>query len=122
MRNSVARLGTRYPLFFGSDPLDALTPGPGVLAPAQIRADGFDVLLGRMAELPRCVACRVTVQVGQSVVFRADGRIQHAECLPVICPVCDREVRPQTPIRRDGEQILHANCWIRRFRSIARAD
>src|SRR2546427_12352163 len=87
MRNSVARLGTRYPLFFGSDPLDALTPGPGVLAPGTIRADGFDVLLGRMAELPRCVACRVTVQVGQSVVFRADGRIQHAECLPVICPV-----------------------------------
>ena len=57
-------------------------------------------------ELPRCAACRVTVQVGQNVVFRADGRIQHAECPPVICPVCDREIRPPTPIRRDGDQIV----------------
>jgi len=69
------------------------------------------------AELPRCVRCRVEVQVGLSVVFRPDGRVEHAACPEVLCSVCGRTIAPGTPIRRDGEQMLHANCWVKRFRA-----
>jgi len=68
-------------------------------------------------ELPRCVRCRVAVEVGLSVVFRPDGRVEHATCPEVFCPVCGRTIAPGTPIRREGEQILHANCWVKRFRA-----
>lgn len=68
-------------------------------------------------ELPRCVVCRVTVMVEQQIIFRPDGRVQHCECPPVTCPVCARGIRPHGPIRRDGEQILHGNCWPKRFRA-----
>ena len=74
-----------------------------------------------MNELPRCAVCRVTIEVGQPVVFRQDGRVQHTECPRVICPVCTRDVRPHDPIRRDGDHVLHGNCWTRRFRAAARA-
>jgi len=68
------------------------------------------------ADLPRCAACRVSIQPGQNVVFRADGRVQHVDCPKVLCPVCSRNVLPGEPIRRDGEHLLHANCWMRRLR------
>jgi hypothetical protein len=68
------------------------------------------------AELPRCVICRVTIQAGISVTFRTDGRVQHVTCPPVICPVCSSEISPETPIRRDGDALLHGNCWVRRAR------
>ena len=67
-------------------------------------------------DLPRCAVCRVTIQIGQSVVFREDGRVNHSVCLPVICPVCDHSIAPHEPIRRDGEQMMHGNCWVRRYR------
>ena len=37
-----------------------------------------------------------------------DGRVAHltADDCAVICPVCDREIRPPPPIRRDGDQIV----------------
>jgi hypothetical protein len=70
-----------------------------------------------MTELRRCAICRVPVEVGQAVVFRQDGRVQHSECPPVTCFVCSGEIRPHEPIRRDGEQLLHGNCWIKRFRA-----
>jgi hypothetical protein len=69
------------------------------------------------ADLPRCATCRVNIQAGQNVVFRIDGRVQHVECPQVLCPVCLRDVRPGDPIRRDGENLVHANCWMRRQRS-----
>ena len=69
------------------------------------------------AELPICALCRTRVQSGQNVVFRPDGRVHHAECPKVTCPVCTGDVAPGQPIRRDGEQIIHANCWMRRFRT-----
>jgi hypothetical protein len=71
-------------------------------------------------ELPTCALCRLRVQPGQNVVFRPDGRVHHAECPKVICPVCAGEIPPGQPIRRDGEQLLHANCWIKRFRMTTR--
>jgi hypothetical protein len=74
------------------------------------------------AELPRCAVCRVTIQVGQNVVFREDGRVNHVECPPVFCPECGRAISPRDPIRREGEQMLHGNCWVKRFRSTARAN
>jgi len=74
------------------------------------------------AELPRCAVCRVTIQAGQNVVFREDGRVNHVECPPVVCPVCSRTISPHDPIRREGEQMLHGNCWVKRFRSTAHAD
>lgn len=70
-------------------------------------------------ELPRCVVCRVTVMVEQQIIFRPDGRVQHCECPQVICPVCSRDVRPHDAIRRDGQQILHGNCWLKRSRAEA---
>ena len=69
------------------------------------------------AELPTCAVCRTRVQVGQNVLFRPDGRVHHAECPKVTCPVCTGLVAPGQPIRRDGEQIIHANCWMRRLRT-----
>jgi len=69
-----------------------------------------------MIELPRCAMCRVTIEPGQTVQFRSDGRTVHAECPKVVCPVCAGVVLPSTPIRRDGEAILHSNCWMRRHR------
>jgi len=70
-------------------------------------------------EFPRCARCRVTLQPGENVLFRDDGRVQHTDCPDVACPVCGRSILPGTPIRRDGEQMLHANCWMRRFRTAA---
>jgi len=68
------------------------------------------------AELPRCATCRVSIQPGQNVAFRTDGRVQHVDCPEVLCPVCARAVLPGEPIRRDDESLLHANCWMRRLR------
>jgi hypothetical protein len=72
------------------------------------------------AELPNCALCRVRVQPGQNVVFRADGRVNHAECPTVICAVCEGAVTPGQPIRREGEQLVHSHCWIRRLRATTR--
>ena len=47
--------------------------------------------------------------------------MSHAECPPVICSVCSRSIRPDEPIRRDGEQLVHGNCWVRRYRTQRRA-
>jgi hypothetical protein len=72
-------------------------------------------------EFPRCAVCRVHVQAGQNVVFRPDGRVSHVACPPVICSVCSRSIRPDEPIRRDGEGLVHGNCWVRRYRTERRA-
>jgi hypothetical protein len=58
----------------------------------------------------------VHIEVGQNVVFRADGRVHHAECPPVQCVVCARSIRPDEPIRRDGDGLVHSSCWVRRYR------
>jgi hypothetical protein len=73
-------------------------------------------------ELPRCAACRTSITVGDEVVFRQDGRVQHTSCPKVVCPICSREVVPGTPIRRDGEALLHPACWSRRYRSEIRGS
>jgi len=72
------------------------------------------------AELPTCAVCRTRIQPGQNVVFRPDGRVHHAECPKVICPVCNGVVAPGQPIRRDGENLVHGNCWVRQFRATKR--
>jgi hypothetical protein len=69
--------------------------------------------------LPCCAQCRLMLQLGESVVFRRDGRVEHVACPEVICPLCHRAIVPGRPIRRDGEQILHPNCWLKRYRSRA---
>ena len=69
------------------------------------------------SQLPNCAVCRVRVQAGENVLFRPDGRVHHTECPKVICSICGGEVSPGQPIRRDGEQIVHGNCWIRRLRA-----
>ena len=33
-----------------------------------------------------------------------------------MCSVCSRSIRPDEPIRRDGESLVHGNCWVRRYR------
>jgi hypothetical protein len=66
------------------------------------------------AELPRCAGCRVTIEPGQNVLFRTDGRVQHVACPEIACPVCSCPIVPTDPIRRDGDQLLHGNCWMRR--------
>lgn len=68
-------------------------------------------------QLPTCARCRVRVQVGQDVTFSIDGRVEHLQCPEVICPPCSRVIEPGQRIRRDGEQILHGDCWMRRFPS-----
>jgi hypothetical protein len=71
-----------------------------------------------MADFPRCATCRVTVEAGQNVVFRLDGRVAHVECPEVMCPVCTRQILPGDPIRRTGEELLHGNCWVKRHRAM----
>jgi hypothetical protein len=66
-----------------------------------------------MADFPRCASCRVSIEPGQNVVFRPDGRVQHAACPEVVCPACARPIKPQEPIRRDGDGLVHSNCWLR---------
>ena len=68
-------------------------------------------------DLPHCATCRTRVKIGENVIFREDGRVQHTECPEVLCPVCNRMILPHEPIRRDGELILHGNCWVKRYRS-----
>ena len=68
---------------------------------------------------PRCVLCRVTIEPGANVVFQPDGRVHHVECPKVVCAHCSGEIRPGTPIRRDEGVLLHANCWMRRYRAAA---
>jgi hypothetical protein len=75
---------------------------------------------GVAAELPRCAICRVTVKPGENVIFRGDGRVHHAVCPEVVCPVCTRAIKPNDPIRRDGDLLVHGNCWLRRMRSMPR--
>src|SRR5882672_3548648 len=72
-----------------------------------------------MAEFPRCAMCRVEIEPGQNVVFRTDGRVAHVDCPEVICPVCVRLIFPGDPIRRNGEEMLHGNCWVKRHRAMA---
>ena len=72
-----------------------------------------------MAELPRCASCRVTIEPGENVTFRTDGRVSHVECPEVTCPVCTRKILPGDPIRRNGEEMLHGNCWVKRQRAMA---
>jgi hypothetical protein len=72
-------------------------------------------------EFPRCANCRISVAVGENVVFRRDGRVEHARCPPVTCPVCSSEILPRTPIRRDGGDLLHPACWARRYRAASRS-
>ncbi len=72
-----------------------------------------------MAELPRCASCRVTIEPGENVMFRTDGRVSHVECREVVCPVCARNIRPGEPIRRNGDEMLHGNCWVKRQRAMA---
>ena len=71
-----------------------------------------------MAEFPRCAMCRVTIEPGQNVVFRSDGRVAHVDCPEVVCPVCTRKISPGDPIRRNGEEMLHGNCWVKRHRAV----
>jgi len=71
-------------------------------------------------EFPRCAVCRITVIAGQQLVFRTDGRVEHAQCPPVTCPVCERDIRPHEPIRREGEHVVHGNCWARRAAALPR--
>jgi len=66
-----------------------------------------------MADFPRCASCRVSIEPGQNVVFRPDGRVQHDVCAEVICPACARPIKPHEPIRRDGDGLVHSNCWLR---------
>jgi len=66
-----------------------------------------------MIDLPRCAVCRARIEVGENVIFRRDGRVQHIECPKIVCPVCEVPILPAQPIRRDGERQLHANCWMR---------
>jgi hypothetical protein len=72
-----------------------------------------------MAEFPRCAMCRVGVKPGQRVMFRSDGRVAHVDCPEVTCPVCTRQIFPGDPIRRNGEEMLHGNCWLKRQRAMA---
>ena len=72
-----------------------------------------------MAELPRCASCRVTIEPGENVMFRTDGRVAHVECREVVCPVCARKILAGDPIRRNGEEMLHGNCWVKRQRAMA---
>ena len=72
-----------------------------------------------MAEFPRCATCRVSIEPGQNVVFRSDGRVTHVDCPEVVCPVCTRRIFPGDPIRRNGEEMLHGNCWVKRYRVMA---
>lgn len=71
-----------------------------------------------MAEFPRCARCRVTIEPGQNVVFRSDGRVAHVDCPEVVCSVCTRKISPGDPIRRNGEEMLHGNCWVKRRRAV----
>jgi len=75
-----------------------------------------------MTELPRCFECRVKIRAGQSVMFREDGRVRHLECPEVICPVCLGDIHPHEPIRRDGDELLHGNCWMKRARTLANSE
>ena len=61
--------------------------------------------------------CRVHVRVGQSIVFRDDGRVNHVACPAVLCAVCSGSIRPDEPIRRDGDGLVHSHCWVRRYRT-----
>ena len=70
-----------------------------------------------MPDLPYCVLCRVRIQPGMNIVFRVDGRLHHVECPPVTCAECGRPIAPETPIRRDGDHLLHDICWVRGYRA-----
>ena len=72
-----------------------------------------------MAEFPRCAVCRVGIEPGENVTFRTDGRVEHVDCPEVVCPVCTRKIFPGDPIRRNGEEMLHGNCWVKRYRAMA---
>jgi hypothetical protein len=65
-----------------------------------------------MVEFPRCAVCRVSIEVGQNVRYREDGRVSHSECPPLSCPICERSIESWQPIRRNPEgRPVHGNCW-----------
>ena len=71
--------------------------------------------------LPRCARCRTAVAVGQNVMFRPDGRVEHAACPPITCPSCQERVFTGDAVRRNGEALLHLRCWMRIRRQANRA-
>ena len=75
-----------------------------------------------MAELPRCASCRVTIEPGENVTFRTDGRVSLVECPEVVCPVCRLRILPGDPIRRNEAEMLHGNCWVKRHGTIAQRE
>ena len=78
-------------------------------------------MMANHVEFPRCVGCRLTAKTGEKVFLRPDGRVEHATCPEVFCPECGCAILPDTPLRREGEDVLlHANCWIKQFRRIGR--
>ena len=64
-----------------------------------------------MVDFPRCAVCRLQIAPGIDVVFRVDGRVNHAQCPPALCRTCGMEVKPSTPIRYSGPGVIHATCW-----------
>jgi hypothetical protein len=62
----------------------------------------------------------VSIEPGQNVVFRPDGRVEHTTCPEVICPVCSQPIDQHDPIRRDGDRLVHGNCWVRLHRSMGK--
>jgi len=48
--------------------------------------------------LPCCAHCRLVLQLGEPLVFRRDGRVEHVACPEVICPMCHRAIVPGRPI------------------------
>ena len=73
-----------------------------------------------MQLLPGCGKCRGAIELGQNVLFRPDGRVEHDACPDVSCSLCGHRIFPQDAIRRDGTKMLHAGCWLRRHRAVVR--
>jgi ribosomal protein L24E len=73
-----------------------------------------------------CSICGYRIEPGQTGVLDVEGRVHHLRCEPPLtCAGCGAAIAASDPLRREGDELLHAHCEStaatdRRRRSILR--
>jgi hypothetical protein len=69
----------------------------------------------------RCVLCDQPIELKQSLIVGHDGRVEHVNCprpaavmAEPICPACSSRIAFTEEVVRDGADVLHARCAVKR--------
>jgi hypothetical protein len=81
-----------------------------------------------------CALCRKAIAAGQNVVIQTDGQVAHVTCLAATwkplsrlipepkpdptCEACSQPIRPTQSIIKNGNAVLHVDCYLAKRRPI----